>query len=160
MAKADAHCSARRRRRIRQGSNPACDYKNIVRLLYSLSCTKDLASTQGFDVTVMSQICRVFHASKTWLPSMVSMSGSFKKMYSFFIHKRRGYEQGYLCPDTVRQLFWLPYTKLLASSQVVFYVGLLSDCYTDYSASKTWLQAIVLMSKFCQTVVVFRAPKT
>ena len=43
---------------------------------------------------------------------------------------------------------------------MVFDVGLLSDCYTDYSASKTWLQAIVLMSKFCQTVVVFRAPKT
>ena len=28
--KADAHCSARRRRRILEGSNPACDYKNIL----------------------------------------------------------------------------------------------------------------------------------
>ena len=27
--KADAHCSARNRRRIREASNPACDYKNI-----------------------------------------------------------------------------------------------------------------------------------
>ena len=31
VVKADAHCSARRRRRVREGSNPASDYKNIFR---------------------------------------------------------------------------------------------------------------------------------
>ena len=30
VVKADAHCSAGRHRRIREGSNPASDYKNIL----------------------------------------------------------------------------------------------------------------------------------
>ena len=53
----------------------------------------------------------------------------------------------------------VPYTKRLASSQG-FDVRLLSDCYTDYYAPKAWLQAMVVMSKFCQTGVVFHALKT
>ena len=85
-------------------------------------------------MSVMSDICRVIHAQKTCLPSKVSMSGSCEKVVYFSIHQRRGFKQGY--PDTVRQLFRLPYTKHLASSQG-FGVRLLSGCYTGFYASKS-----------------------
>ena len=72
--------------------------------MQSFSCTKDLASIHGFDLRLMWESC------------------------IDFIHQRRGLKQGYLCPDTVRQLFRLPYTK-------------------------HWLQARVLISGYGQTVI-------
>ena len=70
------------------------------------------------------------------------MSGSCEKVVSFSIHQRRGFKQGYLYPDTVRELFRLPYTKHLASSQG-FGVRLLSGCYTGFYASKSLLSCII-----------------
>ena len=72
--------------------------------MQSFLCTKDLASIHGFDLRLMWESC------------------------IDFIHQRRGLKQGYLCPDTVRQLFRLPYTK-------------------------HWLQARVLISGYGQTVI-------
>ena len=72
--------------------------------MQSFSCTKDLASIHGFDLRLMWESC------------------------IDFIHQRRGLKQGYLCPDTVRQLFRLPYTK-------------------------HWLHARVLISGYGQTVI-------
>ena len=40
-----------------------------VRELYNLPCTKDLASRQSTDVSLLSDSCTIFHAPKTWLTS-------------------------------------------------------------------------------------------
>ena len=51
-------------------------------LSHGLQCTKDLASTQGFYVKVMSEICSVFHGSKTWLQPRVLMSRIFRVVHA------------------------------------------------------------------------------
>ena len=92
----------------------------------------------------MSDSRIIFHAPKTWL------------------HIR------FLCQTTVRQLYnlhspktWLKVTvislpglKDLVSSQG-FNVGIHSNIWTVFHAPKTWLDARVLMSVYCQTVVQF-----
>ena len=112
----------------RPGFNPGFWCQGNVRDLQRFSWIKDLASTQGFDVKVMSEIFRVVHASKTWLPSMVSMSGSWQKMY------------------------WFLYTKDVVLSKG-FYVRKLSDSCFGFHTPNAWLQARVLMSGYCQTVI-------
>ena len=55
-----------------------------VRELYNLQCTKDLASRQSIDVSLLSNSCTNFHAPKTWLHARVLMSVfTVKQLYNF-----------------------------------------------------------------------------
>ena len=70
----------------------------------SLSCTKDLASSLGFDVGIL------YDSYKSFLP------------------QRSGFEPGFQCRYTIKHMNSLPCTKDQASSQG-FDVGLLYASY-------------------------------
>ena len=50
---------------MKSGLKPEFRSKATVRKLYNLPCTKDLASRQSTDVSLLSNSCTIFHAPKT-----------------------------------------------------------------------------------------------
>ena len=92
-------------------------------------CTVSNAPKTWLQPRIMSDICRVFHAQKTCLPSKGSMSGSCEKgVYSFL------------------------YIKDVVLSKDI-YIRILSDSCSGFHAPNTWLQARVSVSGYCQAVI-------
>ena len=50
---------------MKSGLKPELRCQATVRELYNLPCTKDLASRQSTDVSLLSNSCTIFHAPKT-----------------------------------------------------------------------------------------------
>ena len=61
---------------MKSGLKPEFCCQATVRELYNLLCTKDLASRQSTDVSLLSNFCTIFHAPKTWFHVKVLMSGT------------------------------------------------------------------------------------
>ena len=128
------------------------------RQLYSIKCIKDLTSCQGFDIRQVGGSCIIFNASKTWLQARVLIPVNWRVVQPPML-QRPGFRTRFRCLETGRQLYSLPCIKDLASCQG-FDVRQLGDTCIASHASKTWLQARVLMSGNWATVVVFHASKT
>ena len=80
------------------------------------------------------------------------MYGNWETVVQSSMHQRPGFMPGFSCQATGRQLYSLPCIKDLASGQG-FDVRKLGDSCLASHASKTWLQARVLMSGNWETVV-------
>ena len=119
----------------------------------SLSCLKDLVSSQGFNVGIQSNIWTVFYAPETWLQARVLMLGYcttctskiwFQAGLLISVYNQT-YETKTWLQARVLMLWYcttvtsLPCFKNLVSSQG-FNVGIQSNIWTVFHLPKTWLQ--------------------
>ena len=67
---------------MKSGWKPEFCCQATVRELYYLPCTKDLASRQSIDVSLLSNISTIFHAQKTWLTSGFWCQAPVRQLYN------------------------------------------------------------------------------